>query len=116
MGDDTPLQILKEAINAFVGEGDWERFHKPTNLVSSIAIGASELLEIFQWEEKSREQIKSDVTSKKCMEEELADVIIYCLSLANVLEIDGSSSVLSKIEKNETKYPDLINLSKSKDI
>lgn len=101
---ETTLQDLKERMAAFVRERDWEQFHTPKNLSMSIAIEAAELMEHFQWltAEQSRDldgQALADVG------EELADIVIYALSLSNFLGLDLSDTVLRKMDKNERKYP-----------
>ena len=101
---ETTLQDLKERMAAFVRERDWEQFHTPKNLSMSIAIEAAELMEHFQWltAEQSRDldgQALADVG------EELADIVIYALSLSNFLGLDLSDTVLHKMDKNERKYP-----------
>jgi len=97
----TPLQELKNLVAAFVREREWERFHTPKNLAVSIAIEAAELMEIFQWEQAG------EITPEELprLEEELADVVIYCLSMANVTKIDLSEAVREKMEMNARKYP-----------
>lgn len=85
-------ELLKE----FVKERDWDRFHTPENLAKSISIEAGELLECFQW---------SSDFEKEHVQEELADVFIYCALLANKLHIDEDEIVRSKIKKNKMKYP-----------
>ena len=72
----------------------------------SIAIEAAEMLEHFQWRtaEESIEILKDEAAFSQ-VEDELADVLIYCLSFANQAEIDISSAVLAKLERNEGRYP-----------
>jgi len=101
----TKIQVLKEKVSAFVKQRNWEKFHNPKNLSMSIAIEASELMEIFQWlnEKESWEIMNSREATH--LKEELADVIIYCLSLANGLNIDVTAAIEDKIKKNSIKYP-----------
>lgn len=103
--NNTNIQELKEKVFQFVKQRDWEKFHNPKNLAISIAIEASELMEIFQWlnEEESWDIINSN--EKIHLKEEVADVIIYCMSLANQLDIDLSIAIEDKIKKNSIKYP-----------
>lgn len=85
-----------EALRAFVAARDWGQFHTPENLAKSIAIEASELLECYQWgAEPPQERV----------EEELADVVTYCIHLANKLGVDLDEIVMSKLAKTEQKYP-----------
>ena len=100
----TTLQDLKDCMAQFVRERDWEQFHTPKNLAMSIAIEAAELMEHFQWltvEESKKLQPEQLVD----IGEELADIIIYSLSLSNTLGLDLSQTVLAKMEKNSRKYP-----------
>ncbi len=90
---------MDEIINRileFRNAREWKKFHTPCNLSKSIVIEAAELLENFQWDENYNEE---NVT------EELADVIIYCILLADSLNLDIKSIVHDKISKNEMKYP-----------
>jgi dCTP diphosphatase len=100
----TTLQQLKEKMAAFVREREWEQFHTPKNLSMSIAIEAAELMEHFQWltVEESK-NLPSDALAE--LGEELADIVIYALSLSNVLGLDLSETILAKMEKNIRKYP-----------
>lgn len=85
-----------EAIRGFNKERDWDKFHTPASLARSIAIEAGELLECFQWsEEYDREAVL----------DELADVLDYCLIMADKLDVDIEEVVLRKLEKNKLKYP-----------
>jgi NTP pyrophosphatase (non-canonical NTP hydrolase) len=83
-------------LKAFVAERDWAQFHTPENLAKSIAIEASELLECFQW---------SPDASVDLVREELADVLTYCLLLADRLGVDPDQIVLDKLKKTREKYP-----------
>lgn len=99
------IQEIKDKIAKFVKERNWNESHNPKNLSMSIAIEASELMEIFQWL-SLEESLNINNSSKSVhLKEELSDVIIYCFSLANQLGIDISSAVDDKIKKNGIKYP-----------
>lgn len=100
----TTLQELKSRVAGFVSERDWQQFHTPKNLSMSIAIEAAELMEHFQWltVEASR-NLSAEALAE--IGEELADIVIYSLSLANTLGLDLSRTVQAKIEKNIRKYP-----------
>lgn len=87
-----PIQEIIE----FNKERDWDQFHSPENLAKSICIEAGELLECFQW--------NSDY-DKEAVCEELADVVNYCIVMADRLEVDLEEIVLKKLEKNRQKYP-----------
>jgi len=100
----TTLQDLKDRMASFVRERDWEQFHTPKNLSMSIAIEAAELMEHFQWltVEQSKKLAPEALAD---IGEELADIVIYSLSLANTLGLDLSQTVLDKMAKNIRKYP-----------
>lgn len=102
--ENTPISILKDKVKTFISRRKWEKYHTPKNIAESIVIEAAELLECFQWrsEEESTEYINKE---KVKVEEELADIIIYCISLANFMSIDITSTVLNKLKINEEKYP-----------
>jgi len=98
------LQDLKERMATFVRERDWEQFHNPKNLSMAIAIEAAELMEHFQWlTEQQSQQLAADALQD--IGEELADIVIYSLSMANSLQLDLSATVLAKMAKNNRKYP-----------
>ena len=87
---------LLEKLRAFVAERDWQQFHTSENLAKSISIEAAELLELYQW--------SSDVAEVR-LKEELADVLTYCLLLADRHDFDVSEIVLEKLEQTKAKYP-----------
>lgn len=100
----TTLHELKERMATFVRERDWEQFHSPKNLSMSISIEAAELMEHFQWlTVEQSEQL--DPQALQEIGEELADIVLYSLSMANHLQIDLAETVLAKMAKNECKYP-----------
>lgn len=100
----TNLQEIKEKVKKFVAERNWTTEHNPKNLSMCIAIEAAELMEIFQWvsNEESWNIDKSDEFIH--LQEELADVLIYCMSLANQLNIDVSAAIEDKMNKNEKRF------------
>jgi NTP pyrophosphatase (non-canonical NTP hydrolase) len=100
------VQELKASVRDFVAERDWLKYHNPKDLAEAICVEAAELLELFQWV-SSEEAVswKSDPSKLSRIKEELADVLIYCLSMANVMEIDVSEAVLSKLKADSVKYP-----------
>lgn len=87
---------VRDALRAFVAERDWAQFHTPENLAKSISIEAGELLECFQWGAGADPQ---------AVQEELADVLSYCLHLVDRLGLDPAEIVLDKLEKTRAKYP-----------
>jgi dCTP diphosphatase len=100
------FSALRKAVAAFVDARDWQPFHSPKNLSMSIAIEAAELMERFQWLTTEEAQTAvDDPAERAAVADELADIVIYCLSLSNALGLDVSSAVLSKLETNEHRYP-----------
>ena len=100
------LGELKDEISGFVEERAWSKFHNPKNVSMSIAIEAAELMELFQW--LDFEQANSLAENEGALgeiEDELADILAYVLSLANYLDIDVSQAFKRKMEKNRKKYP-----------
>lgn len=87
---------LIKKILKFRDERDWKKFHTPENLVKSIAIEAGELLECYQWD---------DVAMQGEVDEELADIIIYSILMAESLNVDIEDIILKKLDKNIKKYP-----------
>lgn len=83
-------------MTAFVGAREWGQFHTPANLAKSVSIEASELLECFQW---------NDDADPARVREELADVVTYCILLAERLGVDLDEIVLDKLALTEQKYP-----------
>ncbi|NMO94946.1 MazG-like family protein [Paenibacillus lemnae] len=95
------MDELIEKIILFRDERDWKQFHDPKDLALSISLESSELLELFQWK-SSQEAIDQHHSD---MRDEIADVLIYTLTLAHDLNIDVKNAILQKINKNAEKYP-----------
>lgn len=96
MTQETIDQVLK-----FRDDRDWKQFHNPKDLAISISLEAAELLEIFQWSAE-------DVVCKDKMDkirEELADVVNYCILMADTCGLDLDEIVRDKIKRNNEKYP-----------
>ena len=100
----THIAELKQLVAEFVSQRDWEQFHSPKNLAMSISIEAAELMEHFQWLTCEQSQ-QPDSESLDQIRLELADVLCYCLGLANQLDIDVSQAMHDKMKLNRTKYP-----------
>lgn len=104
--EDTTIAGVRERIAAFVRAREWDSFHNAKDLASAIAIEAAELMEVFLWTDAQEidEQSRQPSTRQR-IEEELADIFILSLSLANHLDIDVADAVTGKLAVNETKYP-----------
>ena len=98
------LEALRAQVREFVRERDWEQFHSPKNLAMALAGEAGELLEIFQWltEEQSR---ALDDKARAAVTEEIADVLLYLVRLADQLGVDPAAAARRKLAENERKYP-----------
>lgn len=90
------MQDLIDRIIEFRNAREWAQFHTPENLAKSIVIEGAELLEHFQWD---------GTFKKEGVKEELADVMMYCILMADQLGIDIVEAMHSKIDINEAKYP-----------
>jgi len=100
----TYLNDLKNRLQEFADERDWDQFHAPKNLVMALSVEASELLEHFQWlsEEQSR---KLSPEQQQLVAYEMADIFIYLMRLAGKLDVDILKAVEEKIVMNAAKYP-----------
>jgi len=102
----TTVNELRSQVAEFVAARQWEPFHTPKNLSMSLAIEAAELMEHFQWiSGEAAEQVLQQPQNLQAIGEELADVISYALALANRLQIDISTTLAAKLQKNASKYP-----------
>ena len=90
-----------DRIRRFTADRDWGQFHTPANLAKSIAIEAAELLEVFQWSGADLEVASKAAKAR----EELADVAIYCIYMADRLGVDLADAISDKIDANGEKYP-----------
>jgi NTP pyrophosphatase (non-canonical NTP hydrolase) len=106
------LNDIQQKLSQFAEDRNWDQFHSPKNLSMALAAEVAELLEIFQWltEQQSKDIINSE-NEITLVKEEIADIFIYLIRLADKLNIDIEKEVLSKIALNEKKYP--IDLSKN---
>jgi dCTP diphosphatase len=101
----TSLEELRDRLRRFARNRDWDQFHSPKNLSMALIGEAAEIVEHFQWLTESQ---SSDIPQDKKLEieDELADVLIYLVRLADKLDIDLLEAADRKIEKNESKYPE----------
>ena len=91
------MKETMERIKKFRDDRDWQQFHTPSNLAKAISIESGELLEEFLWD--------NDNFNLQNVKEELADVIIYCIHMANALDVNIEDIINMKMDKNELKYP-----------
>ena len=99
------LAELREQLRTFARDRDWEQFHSPKNLAMALAGEVGELLEIFQW--LTPEQAASVMSSDRNddVRDELADVLIYLVRLADVLDVDLTEVARRKVERNHDRFP-----------
>ena len=98
------LDLLKQRLRDFASQRDWEQFHTPKNLSMALIAEAAELVEHFQWlTEEQSSRLTSDKLSE--VEQEIADIQIYLVRMADKLGIDVLEAVGKKIAINEKKYP-----------
>ncbi|HEV7299904.1 MAG TPA: nucleotide pyrophosphohydrolase [Tepidisphaeraceae bacterium] len=103
----TTISDLKSMMATFVAERNWHKFHTPRNLAASTCVEAGELLEHFQWltAEEAIDRSRNDADFRKAVGEELSDVLMYLLSLANSMDLDVAAAAEAKMVKNRAKYP-----------
>lgn len=99
------LEVLRDRLRTFADERNWHRFHTPKNLAMALSVEASELVEIFQWltPEESAAVMSSD--EGEHVREELADILIYLVRVADILEVDLAVAAGAKIDRNEQRFP-----------
>lgn len=98
------IDELQASLRTFAAERDWEQFHSPKNLATALSIEASELLEHFQWLTGQQSLALSEDKRAK-VAEEIADVLLYLLQLADKLNIDPLDAARMKLRINGEKYP-----------
>ncbi len=98
------LEALRDALRQFAADRDWDQFHSPKNLASALSVEAAELLEHFQW--LTEEQSKGLSSEAKLrVADEMADVLVYLVRLADKLDVNLIDIARSKIARNAEKYP-----------
>jgi dCTP diphosphatase len=95
---------LGEALRLFAKDREWDQFHSPKNLAMALCVEAAELLEQFQWLTEAESQALS-AEQRKAVGEEVADVFLFLLRLADKLDIDIVQESRQKLEVNAKKYP-----------
>ena len=100
------MDDLVKAVLAFRDERDWRQFHNPKDLAISITLEAAELLEHFQWKSPGEaESFLAIEENRRRLGEEMADVLILLISLADVVGLDLLESARAKLRDNAVKYP-----------
>ncbi len=110
MSADTPsdrvdgLLELRNKLRTFAAERDWEKFHSPKNIAIALSVEASELLERFQWLTEAESRSLPSTTLAQ-VREEMADVLLYLVILADKLDVNLVDATRMKLEVNALKYP-----------
>jgi dCTP diphosphatase len=95
---------LRDALRAFAAQRDWDQFHSPKNLAVALSVEAAELLQNFQWlTDEQSTTLSSEVAAR--VREEMADVLLYLIRLADKLDVNLLEAAESKIELNALRYP-----------
>ena len=98
------LQNIEQVIKDFSQQRDWDKFHNPKNLAMALSVETSELVEIFQWLDLEQAQ-NLQGEKKEHLKEEIADIAVYLLRICMAYDINLEDAILSKMKKNEKKYP-----------
>ena len=99
-----PLELLQQRLREFARERDWDQFHSPKNLSMALIAEAAELVEHFQWLTEEQSAQLPDEKLRE-VEQELADVFLYLLRIADKLNVDLLAAAAHKIDLNARKYP-----------
>ncbi|MBA2882215.1 NTP pyrophosphatase (non-canonical NTP hydrolase) [Desulfosalsimonas propionicica] len=98
------MESLKQKLREFATARDWEQFHSPKNLVMALSVEVAELMEHFQW--ISQDQSRNlDAKTREKVRQEIGDVMVYLVRLADQLGIDPVAAAQEKVSVNEARYP-----------
>ena|ERR1035441_2978474 len=103
-GNQDVLLELRNVLRQFAADRDWDKFHSPKNLAIALSVEAAELLEHFQWL-SCAESADLPAEMRNRVREELADVLLYLIRLADKLNVDLANAAAEKIQINAEKYP-----------
>ena len=100
------IQLLQQTLREFAAARNWQPFHAPKNLSTALMVESAELAEIFQWMTPEASQAAHlDSSTKERIADELADVLLYLLQMADHCDIDIPQAVANKLVKNAAKHP-----------
>ncbi len=98
------IKNIQKQLSDFADERDWDQFHNPKNLAMALSVEASELVEIFQWLTPEQAESIMDSGESEHVKEEMADIMIYLIRMADKLNVDLESAIADKIVKNGEKH------------
>ncbi len=99
------LEELTSKLREFSARRDWEQFHSPKNLAMALIVEAAELVEQFQWLSQE-DSLNLSAEQKNAVRDELADVLIYLVRLADRLDVDLLAAAADKMARNARRYPE----------
>jgi len=102
--NNTTVSLFKEEVEKFIKERDWSKYHTPKNLIQALGIEVGELSELFLFKEDNLDDVLKNKSLLENIEDEIADIFIYLISLINTLGIDLTHVFIKKMEKNKKKY------------
>ncbi|RWS31142.1 dCTP pyrophosphatase 1-like protein [Leptotrombidium deliense] len=103
---DLSLEKIRALQSEFCEQRNWRQYHTPRNLLLALTGEVGELAEIFQWKRDEQCDVQNWTNEQRAhLGDELSDVLIYLIRMADICKIDLCSAVLKKIEKNAMKYP-----------
>ncbi len=98
------LESLRDRLREFALQRDWDQYHTPKNLSMALIAEAAELIEHFQWVDGEKSHLLDERT-RRSVEEELADILIYLVRISDKLNVDLYAALERKIDINDKKYP-----------
>ena len=100
------IKKIQSILQELSDKRNWDQFHNPKNLSMALSVEVSELVEIFQWLDNDQSKLENlDQKTINCINDEIADILIYSIRLADKLNIDIENSIYNKINKNKKNYP-----------
>jgi NTP pyrophosphatase (non-canonical NTP hydrolase) len=99
------IQKIQDRLAKFARDRNWEKFHNPKNLAMALSVECSELVEIFQWLDNKQSSDVMQTNEAEHVQEEMADIMIYLIRLADKLDVDLLPTVERKMKLNAVKYP-----------
>lgn len=104
---DTTIETIRARLRAFRDARDWEKFHRPRDLALAIGSEAGELAELFLWatDDEVAARVEGDAAFREQIGDEVADILIYLMYLAESVGIDVAAAVEAKVGRNERRFP-----------